>query len=25
VMTARPVAFEKLLKSHKRPASCAKP
>jgi glycerophosphoryl diester phosphodiesterase len=23
VMTARPVAFEKLLKSHKRPASCA--
>jgi glycerophosphoryl diester phosphodiesterase len=24
VMTARPVAFEKLLKAHKRPASCAK-
>ena len=25
VMTARPVAFEKLLKAHRRPASCAKP
>lgn len=25
VMTARPIAFEKLLKTHKRPASCATP
>jgi len=25
VMTARPVAFEKLLKTHRRPASCATP
>jgi glycerophosphoryl diester phosphodiesterase len=25
VMTARPVAFEQLLKTHKRPASCATP
>jgi glycerophosphoryl diester phosphodiesterase len=25
VMTARPVAFEKLLRAHKRPASCAGP
>ncbi|MCW3003145.1 MAG: glycerophosphodiester phosphodiesterase, partial [Conexibacter sp.] len=25
VMTARPVAFEKLLKTHKRPEGCAKP
>ena len=23
VMTARPVAFEKLLKQHKRPATCS--